>query len=108
MSRNGNKAGMLVQLTEQYIISEDGTRVGYRQSGKGPGLVICHGGGRISQNYQKLAEALSESFTVYIPDRRGRGLSGAEGSSYHMKEATEDLIAILRSTGAQLVSGHSA
>jgi hypothetical protein len=30
----------------------------------------------------KLGVALSNAFTVYIPDRRGRGLSGPFGDNY--------------------------
>ncbi|MCW3085807.1 MAG: alpha/beta hydrolase [Bacteroidetes bacterium] len=63
-------------IVTKSVISKDGTVIGCRQFGSGPGLIICHGGGRISQNYEKLATALSGNFTVYIPDRRGRGLAG--------------------------------
>jgi len=90
------------------IASKDGTSIGYRQSGNGPGLIICHGGGRISQNYEKLARALSHKFTVYIPDRRGRGLSGPAGADYDIHKASEDLIAVISATRADFVFGHSA
>lgn len=89
-------------------ISKDGTIIGYRQTGNGPKLVICHGGGRISQHYEALALALADNYTVIIPDRRGRGLSGAEGLHYNLKTATEDLQAVLQQTQAQYVFGHSA
>jgi len=90
------------------IISNDGTVIGYRQTGNGPGLIICHGGGRISQNYQKLATALADKYTVYIPDRRGRGLSGEAGPGYDITKAIEDLVAIVKATGAEFIFGHSA
>jgi hypothetical protein len=35
-----------------------------------------HGGGQASQNLITLAGALRDSFTVYVPDRRGRGIAG--------------------------------
>jgi pimeloyl-ACP methyl ester carboxylesterase len=88
--------------------SRDGTKIGYRQTGDGRGLIICHGGGRISQNYEKLAIALSDTFRVYIPDRRGRGLSGPEGLNYDIHKATEDLAAVIRETSADFIFGHSA
>jgi len=88
--------------------STDGTTIGYRYAGSGPGLVICHGGGRISQSYVALAALLAPSFTVYIPDRRGHGLSGPEGGGYDMHKACQDLIAVLERTGAGYVFGHSA
>lgn len=92
----------------RHVISNDGTRIGYRQIGSGEGLIICHGSGRISQNYRKLVLQLADTFTVYIPDRRGRGLSGPEGADYDIRIAAEDLIAVIRETGASLVFGHSA
>jgi pimeloyl-ACP methyl ester carboxylesterase len=61
-----------------------------------------------SQNFGKLAVALSDGFTVYVPDRRGRGLSGPFGEKDGMKKACEDLDALLRKTGAHLVFGLSA
>jgi pimeloyl-ACP methyl ester carboxylesterase len=61
-----------------------------------------------SQNFAKLAAALSDGFTVYVPDRRGRGLSGPFGENYGMKKACEDLDALLRKTGAQQVFGLSS
>jgi pimeloyl-ACP methyl ester carboxylesterase len=56
----------------------------------------------------QLAEALAGSFTVYLPDRRGRGLSGPYGDDYSMRREVEDLDALLTKTGAQRVFGVSA
>ncbi|HTN37010.1 MAG TPA: alpha/beta hydrolase [Arachidicoccus sp.] len=95
-------------FTTHSTTSKDGTKIGYRQIGNGQGLIICHGGGRISQNYESLAIALSDSFKVYIPDRRGRGLSEAEGENYDIHKATEDLIAVIQTTSADFIFGHSA
>ena len=90
-----------------FAISDDGTTIGYRQFGHGPGLLLIHGGMMTSQNFMKLAAALSEGFTVYVPDRRGRGLSGPFGENYSMKKACEDMDAVLRKTGAHNVFGLS-
>jgi pimeloyl-ACP methyl ester carboxylesterase len=90
------------------VTSADGTIIGYRQVGTGPGLVIVHGGLRASQHYLRLAEALADAYTVYIPDRRGRGLSGPAGDSYSFTKECEDLDALLQKTGARFVFGHSA
>jgi pimeloyl-ACP methyl ester carboxylesterase len=58
------------------VTSADGTTVGYRRVGDGPDVVLVHGGGQSSQNLMTLARTLSDRFTVYVPDRRGRGMSG--------------------------------
>ena len=64
------------------VVSRDGTTIGYRRMGSGPGLVLVHGGMQASQNLMKLATALAEKFTVCVLDRRGRGLSGPFGDDY--------------------------
>ncbi|MBW7458134.1 alpha/beta fold hydrolase [Paenibacillus sepulcri] len=90
------------------ITSKDGTTIGYRQLGRGPGLVIMHGGLQAAQNFMLLATALSDEFTVYLPDRRGRGLSGPPGENYSIRKECEDLDALLRKTGAHYVFGLSS
>jgi pimeloyl-ACP methyl ester carboxylesterase len=94
--------------TENYCYSADKTKIGYRQIGNGKGLIIFHGAGRISQNYRQLALALADRYTVYTPDRRGRGLSGSPGSAYNITKATEDLHAVVHATSADFIFGHSA
>ena len=87
------------------VTSKDGTTIGFRQLGHGPGVVILHGGALASQHYMKLGAALAEGFTVSIPDRRGRGLSGPYGPQYSIEREDEDLAAIVTDTGAQYVFG---
>ena len=62
--------------SKKSVTSKDGTTIGYRQLGQGPTVVILHGGALASQHYMKLGSALAERFTVSMPDRRGRGMSG--------------------------------
>jgi pimeloyl-ACP methyl ester carboxylesterase len=96
------------QVKLGHVTSTDGTTIGYRQVGSGPGIVILHGGARASQHYLVLANELAKWFTVYLPDRRGRGLSGPCGDGYSIKKETEDIHAVLEKTGARWVFGHSA
>jgi pimeloyl-ACP methyl ester carboxylesterase len=91
--------------TKNTVTSKDGTSIGYRQLGHGPGVVLQHGGALASQHYMKLAGALAEAFTVYLPDRRGRGMSGPYGPHYCIEREDEDLAAIIAATGAQNVFG---
>ena len=90
------------------INSTDGTIIGYRQMGSGPGLMILHGGLRALQHYLRLAKALSDEYTVTILDRRGRGLSGDFGDNYNIKVECEDLKNLLNKTEAHFVFGHSS
>ena len=87
------------------VTSKDGTKIGYRQMGSGPGIILVHGGVNASQHFMKLGAALSDAFTVYIPDRRGRGLSGPFGEDYSMQREVEDLDALLNKTGAHYLFG---
>jgi pimeloyl-ACP methyl ester carboxylesterase len=97
-----------LQFSTSQVASADGTPIGYRQTGHGPGLIIMHGGMRASQHYLRLAEALAGTYTVYIPDRRGRGLSGRPGDDYSIEKELDDLSALQQKTGAHLLFGHSA
>ena len=90
------------------VVSKDGTVIGYRQLGHGPGLILVHGGMMASQNFRQLALALSDTFTLYVPDRRGRGLSGPHGAGYGLNRECEDVQALVDRTGAPNIFGLSS
>ena len=94
--------------TTDSVISADGTKIGFRKLGKGPGLILLHGGMQTSKNLMRLAAVLSDAFTLYVPDQRGRGLSGPHGSHYGLSKACEDMRALLDKTGAAYVFGLSS
>jgi pimeloyl-ACP methyl ester carboxylesterase len=60
-----------------------------------------------AQDFTLLAESLSDSFSVYVPDRRGRGLSPA-ATCANLAQQCEDLEALLQETGAHRVFGLSS
>lgn len=91
--------------SKRVVTSKDGTTIGFRQLGHGPGVVLMHGGALGSQHYMKLGAALADEFTVYIPDRRGRGMSGPYGARYNIDREDEDLDAIVTDTGALYAFG---
>lgn len=94
-------------FTTHAVSSKDGTTIGYRQLGQGPGIVVLHGSMSSGYYHLEVAEALSDAFTVYLPDRRGRGLSGAYQDGDGIQQEVEDLEAVLARTGAQNVFGVS-
>lgn len=83
-----------------FVISKDGTKIVYDKSGQGPALILVTG----AFSYRKfpaqvqLAGLLSDSFTVYNYDRRGRGDSG-DTQSYTVEREIEDLQAIIEEAG---------
>jgi pimeloyl-ACP methyl ester carboxylesterase len=92
-------------VTTGSVVSADGTRIGYRRLGHGPGVIVLHGGVNASQHMLKLGRALADAFTVHLPDRRGRGMSGAFGPAYGIQREDEDLAAMVDHTGAEYVFG---
>ncbi len=93
----------------EHVTSKDGTKIGYYTYGSGPGIVLVQGAMGTAYNFSELAEALSSSFTVYAPDRRGRGLSPCQFTEdYSIQKDIEDLGALLAKTGAHFVYGLSS
>ncbi len=90
-----------------FATSKDGTTIGYRQVGQGPCLLILHGSMSTGYNHIQLAESLADDFTVYLPDRRGRGLSGPYGHDHTIRRDIQDLDALLSKTGVRDVFGVS-
>lgn len=104
--RATRSAGASVALAT--VTSQDGTTIGYRQVGHGPAVIVVHGMMESGQSHLELAQALADSYTVYLPDRRGRGRSGPAGANYGLDREVEDLDAVLTKSGAALAFGVSA
>jgi pimeloyl-ACP methyl ester carboxylesterase len=95
-------------MTSGRVTSRDGTPIGYLKTGRGPAVVILHGSMESARSHTLLAEALAGDFTVYLPDRRGRGMSGPHRPDHSVRTEVEDLQAVLAESGARLVFGVSA
>ncbi|MGH3620730.1 MAG: alpha/beta fold hydrolase [Sciscionella sp.] len=91
--------------TKGSVTSADGTTIGYRQLGAGPAVILLHGGVNAAQHMMGLGLRLTDAFTVYLPDRRGRGMSGPIGPGYSIEREDEDLAALIQQTGAECVFG---
>ncbi|MBO9599435.1 MAG: alpha/beta hydrolase, partial [Cohnella sp.] len=94
-------------VKQSRVKSKDGTVIGYKSMGNGPGVIIVPGLLSRSDEFTRFAEELKESFTVHIMDRRGRGISGAQGNDYSIRKEVEDLTAVQEATGSAYLFGHS-
>jgi pimeloyl-ACP methyl ester carboxylesterase len=90
-------------LTSATVTSKDGTTIAFDKSGTGPGLILV--GGAFEQRAfdsetAKLASQpqLTQHFTVYHYDRRGRGDSG-DTQPYAVEREVEDIEALINEAG---------
>jgi pimeloyl-ACP methyl ester carboxylesterase len=95
-------------FTVETVVSRDGTTIGYRRFGEGAALILLHGSMSSGAHHTELARLLADIFTVFVPDRRGRGLSGPYGGGDPLAEELEDVEALLQATGARNVWGLSS
>jgi pimeloyl-ACP methyl ester carboxylesterase len=79
-------------------VSKDGTRIAYDKTGQGPALIIVAGAFQDRMAMGSYAGPLSERFTVYNYDRRGRGESG-DTQPYAVQREIEDIDALIQEAG---------
>jgi pimeloyl-ACP methyl ester carboxylesterase len=83
-----------------HVISKDGTRIAFDKSGKGPPIIIVNGAMAFREFYgdKPLVAALSNTFTIYTYDRRGRGES-TDTKPYSREKEMEDIEALIDDAG---------
>lgn len=90
------------------VISKDGTPIAFYQSGEGSPLILVVGAFNDHFTGAPLAAQLSEHFTVFNYDRRGRGESG-DTLPYAIEREIEDLAALTTEAGGSAsVFGYSS
>lgn len=89
------------------VVSKDGTRIALECRGKGPSLLIVHGGTGDRKRWTPLLPLFASRFTVCAMDRRGHGDS-EPGTNYGIQKESEDVAAAVNSqNGPVFVLGHS-
>jgi pimeloyl-ACP methyl ester carboxylesterase len=72
----------------------NGIKLYYEKNGSGSPIILLHGNGEDHTIFDKLAEKLSEDFTVYMPDSRCHGQSGAGRLDYELM--ADDIVGFIR------------
>jgi pimeloyl-ACP methyl ester carboxylesterase len=89
-------------MTDERIhraVSADGTEIAGRVRGRGPTLVLVHGGiGDGNVAWEALLPHLIDRFTCYLPSTRGRGLS-SDNPDHSPARLEEDVTAFVDSIG---------
>lgn len=84
----------------EMVTSADGTPIAVDVSGSGPAVMVIGGGLNDRFMFAVFAEMLSDRFTVYNYDRRGRGDSGyGDPDQYTIEREVEDLAAVMELAG---------
>jgi len=82
-------------VAEGAVCSADGTRIGFRRLGSGPGVVFVHGSVSTHTDWMPVAKLLADHFTCFAIDRRGRAKSGEGVGPYSIEREYEDIEAVL-------------
>ncbi len=89
----------------RYADSPDGTRIAYDVSGRGPFVLLLHGGGQTRRVWHELGyvERLRDRVTVVAIDLRGSGESDKPTTSdaYRIDRVCEDITAVADAVGAR-------
>jgi pimeloyl-ACP methyl ester carboxylesterase len=96
------------EKTQVMFNASDGTEIICEKIGSGPALVIVYGVGRTAYHCRALAAHLGETFTVYVLERRGRDVNSArDDTTYSLDMECDDVITVLKETGAEYICGYS-
>lgn len=89
------------------VHSKDGTRIALECRGRGPSLLIVHGGTGDRKRWVPLLPLFASRFAVCAMDRRGHGES-EPGRRYSLQKESEDVVAAVNAQqGPVFVLGHS-
>ncbi|WP_257993261.1 alpha/beta fold hydrolase [Cupriavidus pauculus] len=84
-------------------IKTNGTSIHVRIGGHGPAVVMLHGFGTTGDMWGHLASALTDDYTVVVPDLRGLGLSAKPDGGYDKKNQAADILGVMDALGLRSV-----
>jgi Predicted hydrolases or acyltransferases (alpha/beta hydrolase superfamily) len=80
------------------VTSKDGVNIAFETAGRGPALILVGGALSDRNGGKALAAQLSDHFTVYTVDRRGRGDS-TDATAYAVEREIDDLATVIEQAG---------
>jgi pimeloyl-ACP methyl ester carboxylesterase len=90
-------------MRTKFASSPDATRIAYEISGKGPAMMLLHGGGSSRQEWHdtETIERLENEFTVIAVDMRGHGESDktTDPAGYTTKKLGQDFLCVADDCG---------
>lgn len=75
-------------------VSPDGSEIACGVTGSGPALLLVHGTADDRLGFDRIAPLLADTYTLYMMDRRGRGLSTKQAADYAIEREFEDINAL--------------
>lgn len=93
-------------MKRNHVSSADDTRIVWTTVGEGDDVVIYPGSLSDGSNWVGPADRMKDAFAVHVVTRRGLGESG-DAPDYAIEREYEDIVAVLRATGAHRLVGHS-
>lgn len=95
-------------MHDRYVVSPDGTNIGFSVHGTGPPLVVVPGVLAPLDMYRPLVRVLAGRYTVVLVSRRGYGTSEPGPSPARFERQVEDIVAVLDEfPGPATLFGHS-
>ena len=74
----------------KYAEISNGEKIGYREAGTGPAIVLIHGGFQCSLTFEPLMKYLSVNYRCIAVCLRGSGYSSNEKSIESLKDFADD------------------
>ena len=81
------------------VTAPDGARIHYEVRGRGPLLLLVHGGTGTGGYDWQFQEPLAERFRLLVPDLRGHGRSTDPAARLDLDSIAEDMLALVEEVG---------
>jgi len=109
MSRAVNTVENIPAGIENLQTNVSGYRAHYLKAGKGPPVVLLHGGASDSRDWLRTMTALSLRYTLYAPDLLGFGQNERNSEGYYLSEFCTFVLGFMDSLGLErpALVGHS-